>query len=130
MKPWWKRLIGNTVAVGKVAALVAVPAAMLLAHVWTQFRITKLGYEISEETGRHGELEDEQQKLRIEATVEGQREEISEVARERFGLEPVEPEQILTVEAAPNSPDDETEGEETLDETEHATLEDRGNGAP
>jgi len=130
MKPWWNRLIENTVAVGKVGVLVAVPAALLFGHVWTQFRITKLGYEISEQTERRAELEDEKQKLQIEATVEGQREEISQVAKERFGLEPVEPGQILTVERAPASRDDSSDDGETLAEAEHASLENAGNGRP
>jgi len=102
--------------VGRVALLVAIPAVLLLTHVWYKYRITQLGYQISEQTDRHERLVDEQRKLEIQAAVEGRSERLSEVARERFRLERVDPQQIITVDPAT------VDGGESLDETEHAAL--------
>ena len=96
-----KQLIGrmwrNGWRVGKIVGLVVIPVALLLTHVWYQFQITRLGYKISEETERHEKLVDDHRKLTIETTVESRSERMTEVARERFGLERIEPDQIITV---------------------------------
>lgn len=105
--------------VGRVLLVIAVPVALLLTHVWYQVRITQLGYQISEETERHENLADEHRKLQIETAVEGRSERLADRAKRRFGLEQVEPEQVITVE-----PQNGASGE-SFDQTEHAAL---GNG--
>ena len=111
------RLLANAYRVAKMLVLVAVPAALLLTHVWYQYRITQLGYKISEETERHAELVDRNRKLTIQTAVESRSDRITDLAKERFGLERVEPEQVITIDP------DAVEPGETLDETEHASLE-------
>ena len=105
--------------VAQIVGLVAIPATLLLTHVWYQFQITQLGYKISEQTERHEKLVDEHRKLTIETTVESRSERMAEVARERFGLERIEPDQIITVDPdkVRRTPDG------SLDQTEHARLE-------
>lgn len=130
MKDWLTHFVGNAGRVALVAVLVAVPTTLLLTHVWYQFRITRLGYEISEETDRHEKLADEHRKLEIEATVESRGDRLTDLAKRRFGLERVEPEQVITVESSLGSgptaraegPVEES-GKSSLDETEHAALE-------
>lgn len=115
-KEWLLTCLADAYRVGRVALLIAIPAALLLTHVWYQYRITQLGYKISEQTERHERLADEHRKLEIQAAVEGRSERLSDVARERFQLEQVDPEQIITVdpEVIPAAG--------SLDETEHAAL--------
>lgn len=117
MKQWCLKLATDAYRILKVVALVAVPAALLLTHVWYQYQMTRLGYEISKETKRHEKLADQHRKLTIQTTVESRSERIAEVAKRRFGLERVEPDQIITVDPDAHPTDD------SLDETEHASLE-------
>jgi len=119
----------SAVAVGKWASIAAVPVALLFSHLRVQYRITELGYDISEETDRHEKLQDDHRKLRIEARVEGRSETVSREVRDRFGLEPVEPEQIITVETGGGKAQDGGEGEdESREQIEHARLEERKPG--
>lgn len=101
-----KRMLFDGVSDGfriaKVLVVVAIPVALLLFHVWNQFRITQLGYEVAQQTHEHRELIEEQRKLSIEATFQGRSERVLSLAREKFGLEPLEPEQVIQVDAARN----------------------------
>ena len=115
-KEWLSTCLAHAYRVCRVALLAAIPATLLLTHVWYQYRITQLGYEISEQTDRHERLVNEHRKLEIQTAVEGRSERLTEVARERFELERVEPEQIITIDPAAVRPG------ESLDETEHAAL--------
>jgi cell division protein FtsL len=103
----------------KVAALVAIPVAMLLFHVWTRYQITDLGYEVASQTRTHRELIEEQRKLSIEATFQGRSDRVLALAKEKFGLEPLKPAQIIQVNHVALSAD--PAGEETL--AKHAALE-------
>lgn len=130
MKDWLAHFVGNAGRLGLITLLAAAPTTLLLTHVWYQFRITRLGYEISEETDRHEKLADEHRKLEIEATVESRGDRLTDLAKRRFGLERVEPEQIITVESSLGSGatarrdgSGQESGETSLDETEHAALE-------
>ena len=102
----------------RVVVLVGLPVGLLLFHVWTQYRITKLGYEVAEQTDRHRDLIEEQRKLSIEATYQGRTERVLSVARDRYGLEPLQPEQVVSVEDAPSE-----NGANDAERTEHAALE-------
>lgn len=95
MKKWMFDGMGDGVRVLKVLVIVAIPVCILLFHVWNQFRITKLGYEVAEQTREHRELIEERRTLSIEATFQGRSERVLSVAKERFGLEPLEPEQVI-----------------------------------
>jgi len=82
---------------GGVLLAVSVASSLLLFHVWNQYQITHLGYEISRVTNEHRELLEENKKLSIEVAVQGRTERMAEVARARFGLQPVSPGQIKPV---------------------------------
>jgi cell division protein FtsL len=109
MKKWLLGGMGDGFRIFKVLVLVAIPVGILLFHVWGQYRITKLGYEVAEQTSEHRSLIEEQRKLTIEATFQGRSERVLTVAKERFGLEPMHPEQVIQVE--PNAADG-TSGEQ------------------
>lgn len=103
---------------GAVVAAVAVVTSLLGVHVWNQYRITELGYEISNVTSEHRRLMEENKKLSIEVAVQGRTERMTEVARERFGLQPTEPDQVRTLSASTlDAPAN------SLNETRHASLE-------
>jgi cell division protein FtsL len=97
MKKWLLDGMGDGFRIFKVLVLVAIPVGILLFHVWGQFRITKLGYEVAEQTTEHRSLIEEQRKLTIEATFQGRSERVLSMAKERFGLEPMQPEQVIQV---------------------------------
>lgn len=92
-----KGTLGDAWRVGWLLALVGLPVAMLLFHVWTQFRITSLGYEVAAQTREHRSLIEERRKLSIEATYQGRSERMLAVAEEQFGLRPLVPEQVIEV---------------------------------
>ncbi len=96
-----KIVFGATSDFGRVLGIVCVVAfiaTILGVHVWNQYRITNLGYEIAQVTHEHRRLIEEHKKLSIEVAVQGRTERMSEVARERFGLQPVAPNQVQTLE--------------------------------
>ena len=92
-----KEGLGDGVRVLKVLVVVAIPVCILLFHVWNQFRITELGYEVAAQTREHRELIEDRRKLSIEATFQGRSERVLTVAKERFGLEPMQPEQVIQI---------------------------------
>jgi cell division protein FtsL len=93
-------LEGDLLRVLGVMLAVGAPVAILLTHVHHQYEITRLGYEISQVTRDHRALLETNKKLRVEAAIQGRSERITTVARERFGLEIIRPEQIVLVEPA------------------------------
>ena len=88
-----------------VLAVVAVISSILGVHVWNQYRMTHLGYEISRVTSEHRRLLEEHKKLSIEVAVQGRTERMSEVARERFGLQPVAPSQVHSLQLPSEFPE-------------------------
>lgn len=85
-----------------ILVAVALPVCLLLAHLYTQYRISHLGYRIAEVTREHRRLMEDNKKLRIEAAIQGRQGRLEAVARERFGLEPVSPEQVILIDAEPS----------------------------
>lgn len=88
---------GDALAVGRVVMVAAVPVALLLTHVWYQYQVTRLGYEISEATRRHEQLTDTHRKLTIEYAVQSRSRRVTEVAQRDFGLRRLEPGQLVDV---------------------------------
>lgn len=96
---WMKaRWVRDSLIVGKVVMLVSLPTALLLVHVWNQYRITDMGYQIAQVTGEHRHLMEENKKLAVEAQLQGRSDRVAEMAREQFGLVQTRPEQVITVE--------------------------------
>lgn len=87
----------NVLTVGKLVGVLAVPTALLLTHVWYQYRVVQLGYEISEETRRHEQLADRHRKLTIQYAVESRSRRVTKTARRKFGLQRLEPDQLVDV---------------------------------
>lgn len=92
----WK-VLKDAVRVGFWASMVGAIGCILMVHVWNQYRIVQLGYEIAEVTQEHRRLLERNKKLSIEAAVVGRTERLAVVARERYGLEPVGPRQVRPV---------------------------------
>lgn len=113
MKQWISQCVGNAAIVSKVLILLAVPTGLLLFHVWNQYRITELGYEIAEVTTEHRALLEENKKLTVEARLQGHSDRVSEVAKYQFGLQEAHPDQFITVDIGTGLPAEE----------EHAQLE-------
>ena len=85
---------------GKIATLLGVVglvAMILLFHVWNEYRITSLGYEIAKVSHEHRRLIEENKKLSIEVAVQGRTERMTEVARDQFGLQPMKPNQVRSL---------------------------------
>jgi cell division protein FtsL len=114
MWQWCWQAIREAWAVCKVIPLVAIPVAIGLSHVWTQFRVTNLGYEISQETSRHEKLVDRHRKLTVELGVEGRSDQVERRGRRQFGLHTVQPGQVIDVSLSPTA---------KTPKTEHASLE-------
>lgn len=114
--------LGEGMFLVKVMAIISVPVALLMFHVWNQFRITDLGYEVAEQTEEHRELLEEQRRLRIEATFQGHSERATQVAAEEFDLEPVRPEQVIRVDDEDEQPDERRAGGESAGGDEQAAL--------
>ncbi len=88
----------NAVMVAQVLVLVAVPTGIMLSHVWTQYQITEMGYEIASVTSEHRDLLEENKKLTVEARMQGRSDRVAEVAMKEFGLQEMDPDQIVTLE--------------------------------
>jgi len=106
-----KSAAGDVWRIFAIAATVAAVVGVLFFHVWTQYRITQLGYRIADVTHRHRKLLEENRKLTIEAAVQGRTERMSALARARFGLRPVRPEQIHPITLRPRAQN----GDEVVD---------------
>lgn len=83
--------------VARALLIVGVPSAIFLFHVWNEYRIVQIGYEIAEVTREHRVLLEENKKLSIEAAVQGRTDRMAALAREQFGLEQVRAHQIVNV---------------------------------
>lgn len=116
MRDFVKGLFKDATAVLKMVLIVGVPMGILLFHVWHEYRIVDLGYQIADVTSEHRAMLEEHKKLSIEATVQGRTERIATVAREQFGLEQVRPHQVFTIRLG------ESEVEYVADAVEHASL--------
>lgn len=97
MSDFMKGLFKDATAVLRMLLIVGVPMGILLFHVWHEYRIVNLGYQIADVTSEHRAMLEEHKKLSIEATVQGRTERIASVAREQFGLEQVRPHQVFTI---------------------------------
>lgn len=94
MKAHMTRMLKDSLRIGGIVAALTLVGGLLMFHVYTQYQIVELGYEIADVTHEHRRLLEQNKKLAIEAAVVGRTERISSVARDRFGLEPVRPEQV------------------------------------
>lgn len=94
MKAWMMRVLSDAFRVGLWTTAVVGLGGLLMFHVWNQYRIVQVGYQIAEVTQEHRKLIEQNKKLAIEAAVVGRTERLSNVARERYGLEPVGPKQV------------------------------------
>ncbi len=103
MKQWLSEMLSNGAVVAKIMLLVAVPTALLLVHVWNQYRIAEVGYEIAEATAEHRELLEENKRLSVEARVQGRSDRVAELAQEQFGLREARPDQIISIDVADDS---------------------------
>ena len=92
------RTVGQDVyRIGLLVAGVAAVSGVMGLHVSQGYRITELGYEIAAVTQEHQHLIEENRKLRLEAAVQGKTERVKDVAEERFGLRPLQPDQIRAI---------------------------------
>lgn len=97
MKETGTKLVGDGLRVMAWSIVVGGIASILMLHVWNQYRIMEVGYEIADVTSEHRKLMEQNKKLSIEAAVVGRTERLSNLARERYGLEPVAPFQVQTL---------------------------------
>lgn len=104
---------GKIVSLGCAVTLIC---SVLMFHVYNRFQITHLGYEIARVTKEHRELVEQNRKLSIEVAVQGRTERMTEVARARFGLQPMQPEQIQPVLMQAQAQSD------SFDQERHAAL--------
>lgn len=97
MKQWISKCANDAAIVSKVVILLVIPTGLLLFHVWNQYRITDLGYQIAEVTTEHRALLEENKKLVVEARLQGHSDRVSQVAKYQFGLQEAHPDQFVTV---------------------------------
>lgn len=100
MWKWCLQALREVWSVGKVVPLVAIPVGLGMMHVWNQYRVTRLGYEISKATSRHEKLVDQRRKLTVEFGVEARSDQVERLGRRRFGLEAISPQQVIDVSSA------------------------------
>ena len=84
------RILSVILAVSAIAGIMGL-------HVSNGYQITAVGYEIAAVTQEHRSLIEENKKLRLEAAVQGRTERVKTVAEERYGLRPLQPEQIRAI---------------------------------
>lgn len=112
MKQWISKWLSDAAIVSKWVVLLMIPTSLLLFHVWNQYRITELGYEIAEVTSEHQDLLEENKKLTVEARLQGRSDRVSKLAEHQFGLREASPEQFVEIDV-----------DQTPDRTEeHAQL--------
>ena len=97
MKKWISGWMSDAVIISKVMLVIAVPTALLLFHVWNQYRITEVGYRIAEVTTEHRVLLEENKKLTVEASIQGRSDRVAQLAQQQFGLGEAHPDQIITI---------------------------------
>ena len=69
----------------------------LLVYTWSRLQCIQAGYGISNETGKQKELTAIQKNLKIELARLKSPKRISKIARERLGMAPPSPEQIISI---------------------------------
>lgn len=120
-----KDSVVDLLQIAMVFAVVAIPVALLLSHVYMQYSIAQTGYDIASVTSEHRALAEEHKKLQIEAAVQGRTERITTLARERYGLLPTRPEQITIIEGFQSAQEEQLAEDAPLDEElpeKHAAL--------
>ena len=79
-----------------------------LFFVWQRFQFVRLGFEVSELRQREARLREELEPLEVEAQYLARPERIEILARERLGMRPPLPSQIIVLETG-ESPEPEAE---------------------
>ena len=97
-------IAGDATRVALWTVMISLVGAMLMFHVWNQYRITEAGYEIARVTAEHRKLLERNKLLSIEAAVVGRTERLTTVAKQRYGLQPVAPEQVREVRLIEDEP--------------------------
>ncbi len=77
--------------------IMAIFISEMLVYTWSRLQCIQVGYEISAEEERHTELISIQKNLRIELARLKSPERIAIIAKERLGLFPPSPEQIISI---------------------------------
>ena len=90
-------LIQRRRAVGLWILIMAIFIAEMLAYTWSRLQCIQIGYEISAETERQSELVAVQKKLGIELARLKSPKRIAKIAKERLGLAPPSPEQVISI---------------------------------
>lgn len=98
MKSRYAEMLSDAFTMGRIALGVMLPASALIWHVWHEYRIVHLGYEIAAVTQEHRNLLEENKKLSVEAAILGRSDRVTGVAREQFGLQLARPDQITVLE--------------------------------
>lgn len=82
-----------------VIAVVAMFVCVFLFHVSKQIDLIRLGYQIADATKENQRLHEEHRKLTIEVAIQNQSNNLEDVAQKTFGLQPVQPEQVINLPA-------------------------------
>jgi cell division protein FtsL len=77
--------------------LLTIFMGQLLVYTWCRVQCVRIGYEISNETGKYQDLMMMQNNLKIELTRLKSPERIAKIAKNRLGLMPPTPEQMIVV---------------------------------
>ena len=80
-----------------------------LLFAWQHFQCVRYGYQIQELKSQGAEMEEWNRQLRVEEAALAEPQRIDAVAREKLGLAPPAPQQIVRVGAAAGSSVDDTE---------------------
>lgn len=77
--------------------IMALFIAELLVYTWSRLQCIQIGYEMTAEGKLHAELLGVEKNLNIELARLKSPKRISQIARERLGLAPPSPEQIISI---------------------------------
>lgn len=86
----------------RVALILGLVVAVALAHVHLRLQVIEGGYALSRESRLHRELEDQNQKLRLELATRRDPAVIERRARAELHMAPPDPAAIRSVRAAPS----------------------------
>ena len=86
--------LGHRRTVGQISLVVAAVAAVALAHVHLHLMVIQAGYAIAHETRQRHDLEDQNQKLRLELAMRRDPAAIERHARDDLRLVPPDPSAI------------------------------------
>ncbi|MFU8805148.1 MAG: cell division protein FtsL [Bradymonadaceae bacterium] len=104
MKERCTDFLNDAFCLTRVGLIIAIPMSIFLFHVYTQYRISDMGYQIAEVTQEHRELLEEYKKLSIEAAIQGRSDRVEALARERFGLQYLRADQVISVRLGESGP--------------------------